>query len=52
VEKARQGREESHREVSPPQALPAPGHASPAVHAGQDHRHQRLRRGSAERRTS
>jgi large subunit ribosomal protein L21 len=37
-----QGREESHREVPSPQALPAPGHASPAVHAGQDHRHQRL----------
>ena len=40
VEKPRQGREESHRQIPPPQALPAPGHASPAVHRSEDHRHQ------------
>ena len=38
---ARQGRQGAHREIPPPQALPAAGHASPAVHGSQDHRHQR-----------
>ena len=42
VEKHGKGEKKVIVEIPPPQALPAPGHASPAVHAGQDHGHQRL----------
>ena len=36
---ARQGRQGTDRQVPPPQALPASGHAPAAVYRSQDHRH-------------